>query len=272
MTSSKSMTWHATHLLRLVLKNRRILFAVTKVELKKKHSGSAFGALWLLLYPVLLLSIYLFIYAVVFRTQLPGYEGLGYAIYVFCGLIPFIGLSESLSAGTVCLRQNMHLIKNVMLPIELVPIRTVLASLATQMVGLAVLLVLVVGGGYASFKLLLLPVMILFQVLLLVGLVLILSAVAVALPDIGNIVNLLILLVMFVSPIGFTRSMVPDAFGVLIDLNPVSHMLEAFRYSLLVDYPFNGFKLLTYFVVSSSVFLLGSLFFVHFKGMLVDYE
>ena len=272
MISSKSMRWHPTHLLRLVLKNRRVLFAVTKVELEKRHSGSAFGRLWLLLYPLLLLSIYLFIYAVVFKTQLPGYEGLGYAIYVFCGLIPFIGLSESLSAGTVSLRQNMHLIKNVMLPIELVPMRAVFASLATQMVGMAVLLILVLWGGYASLKLLWLPLVLFFQVLLLVGLVLILSALAVALPDIGNVVNLLILLIMFVSPIGFTRDMVPGAFAILVDLNPVSHMLEAFRYSLLVNYPFNGFKLLMFVLLSSGVFLLGSLFFHRFKGVLVDYE
>ena len=105
-----------------------------------------------------------------------------------------------------------------------------------------------------------------------VGLVLILSALAVALPDIGNVVNLLILLIMFVSPIGFTRDMVPGAFAILVDLNPVSHMLEAFRYSLLVNYPFNGFKLLMFVLLSSGVFLLGSLFFHRFKGVLVDYE
>ena len=79
--------------------------------------------------------------------RLPGYMGIDYAIFVFCGLIPFIGMSKALTTGCLCLKQNMHLVKNVMLPIELVPIRTVLTSLAIQIVGLAILLLIIAFTG-----------------------------------------------------------------------------------------------------------------------------
>lgn len=269
---SRNFLGPAGAILGMAWRSRSILAAVTRVELEKRHSGSALGRAWLILHPMLLLSIYLFVYAVVFRMQLPGYQGLGYAAFVFCGLIPFIGLSESLSAGTLCIKQNMHLVKNVMLPIELVPIRTVLASLATQVVGMGVLAALLAVTGLWSVKLLLLPLVFALQVLLLIGLVFVLASLAVALTDVSYFVNLAIMLLMFVSPIGFTREMVPGPFAILIDLNPVSYMIEAYRYVLLADYPLVWGGNLAYAMMALGVFALGALFFQRFKGVLVDYE
>jgi lipopolysaccharide transport system permease protein len=255
-----------------VWRNRKVLAAVTRVELDKRYSGSALGRFWLVLHPLLLLCIYLFVYAVVFRMQLPGYSGLNYAIFVFCGLIPFIGLSESLSAGTMCIKQNMHLVKNVMLPIELVPIRSVLASMVTQVVGMGVLLFLLVITGQLSPKILLLPLVFALQVLMLVGLVFVLAPLAVALSDVSYFVNLSIMLLMFVSPIGFTRELVPGPFAILIDLNPVTYMIEAYRFALLPKYPFSPGANAGFVVLALACFGVGSLFFERFKGVLVDYE
>lgn len=268
----RSLAEAAYAIAHMAWRNRKVLYAVTGVELEKRHSGSALGRVWLLLHPLLLLSIYLFVYAVVFKMQLPGYQGLGYAAFVFCGLIPFIGLSESLSAGTMCIKQNMHLVKNVMLPIELIPIRTVFASLATQMVGLGVLLVLVVITGQASLKLALLPVVMVLQVLMLIGLIFVLAPLAVALNDISYFVNLIVMMLMFVSPIGFTREMVPGLAGLLIDINPVTYMIEAYRSVLLADYPITWAGSVGFSVMSLVCYAVGALFFDRFKGVLVDYE
>lgn len=259
-------------ILTMAIRNGRVLTAVTRVELEKRHSGSALGKFWLLLHPLLLLGIYLFVYAVVFHMQLPGYKGLDYALFVFCGLIPFIGLSESLASGCLCIKQNMHLVKNVMLPIELIPIRTVFASLATQMVGMMVLVILLAVAGLLSLKVLLLPLVLVLQLLMLIGIVFVLASLAVALTDVSYFVNLFVMLLMFVSPIGFTREMVPGPFAVLIDLNPVTYMIEAYRFVLLSDYSASVSALLGYSLLSLSCFLLGSLFFDRFKGVLVDYE
>lgn len=259
-------------LLGLAWRNRRVLRAVTRVELEKRYAGSALGLVWLGLHPLLLLAIYLFVYAVVFRTQLPGYAGPDYVLFVFCGLVPFIGLSEALSAGTLCIKQNMHLVKNVMLPIELVPVRSVLASLATQIAGLAILLALVAAAGHLSWKVLLLPVLLALQILMLVGLVLVLASLAVALADVGYFVNLFLLLLMFVSPIGYTRDMVPAPFTILVDANPVTYMAEAYRYALLGQHPLSVTALVAFAAIALACFALGAAFFDRFKGALVDYE
>lgn len=259
-------------LLSLSWRHRRVLAAVTRVELEKRYAGSLLGLLWLVAHPLLLLAIYLFVYAVIFRMQLPNYGGLDYALFVFCGLIPFIGLSEALSAGTLCLKQNMHLVKNVMLPIELVPVRSVLSSLATQGVGLAMLLVLLAAGGHLSWKALLLPAVLALQVLMLLGLVLVLASLAVALTDVGYFVNLLMLLLMFVSPIGYTREMVPQPFTILVDANPVTYMVETYRWVLLADRPFDAAAVGGFVAIALACYVAGAAFFRRFKGVLVDYE
>jgi lipopolysaccharide transport system permease protein len=262
----------AASLVRVAWENRRVLAAVTGVELEKRHAGSVLGRAWLVLHPLLLLSIYLFVYSVVFRMRLPGYSGLDYALFVFCGLVPYIGLSEALGAGSVCLKQNMHLVKNVMLPIELVPIRSVIASLATQMVGLALLIALLAAAGHASWKLALLPAVVALQVLMLVGVVLVLSSVAVALTDVSYFVNLALLLLLFVSPIGFTRDMVPAPFGLLVDANPVTYLVEAYRWVLLAGHPPDAVPLAVFVALALGCYAAGAAFFARFKGILVDYE
>ena len=83
---------------------------------------------WLFLQPALLLSVYLFVYLVVFKVRFPGFSRLDYVLYVFCGLVPFLGIIEAITLGAVSIKQNIHLVKNVMLPIELVPVRAVLVG------------------------------------------------------------------------------------------------------------------------------------------------
>lgn len=251
---------------------RNILAAVTRVELEKRYSGSALGLLWLALHPLLLLAIYLFVYSVVFRMQLSQYQGLDYAAFVFCGLIPFIGLSEALSAGTMSIKQNMHLVKNVMLPIELVPVRSVFASLATQLVGLAILIVFLAATGHLSWKALLLPLLVALQVLMLIGLVLVLAPLAVVLTDVSYFVNLALMLLMFVSPIGYTREMVPPPFTILVDANPVTYMANAYREVLLSGQPLSATTIATFAVIAIACYAAGASFFSRFKSALADHE
>jgi lipopolysaccharide transport system permease protein len=256
----------------VIMRHRKILMSVTRLELAKRYSGSTFGLAWVFLYPALLLSIYLFVYLVIFKMRFPGYSEMDYTLYVFCGLIPYLGFMESLTAGAVCIKQNMHLVRNVMLPIELIPVRTVAVGLVSQAVALVILIILAVANGTLSIHVLWLPLVILLQALFLIGIVLIISALAVALPDVSYFVNLAVLFLIFVSPIGFKPDMVPGHFWPLIYLNPVHYMTDAFRASILANHPIDAASLVTYAVICIASFTLGSAFFKRFKGVLVDYE
>jgi lipopolysaccharide transport system permease protein len=258
--------------LRTILRHRKILLSVTRVELAKRYSGSAFGLAWVFLYPALLLSIYLFVYLVIFKMRFPGYSEIDYTLFVFCGLIPYMGFMESLTVGALSIKQNMHLIRNVMLPIELIPVRAVALGLASQSVALVILFALAISNNSLSIHILWLPIILLLQAMLLIGIVLVVSALAVALPDVSYFVNLGVLLLMFVSPIGFKPDMVPEGFTALIYLNPVHYMTDAFRSSILSNHTIDVTSLGIYALVCILIFSLGSAFFSRFKDVLMDYE
>src|SRR5450759_5161079 len=140
-----------TAMVRTLAQHARLLVSITRVELSKKYAGSVLGASWIILQPALLLSVYLFVYLVVFKMRFPGFSHLDYVLYVFCGLVPYLGTIDAITLGAVSIKQNIHLVKNVMLPIELVPVRAVLVGMASQFVSITFVLVLVTGSRALSW-------------------------------------------------------------------------------------------------------------------------
>lgn len=262
----------SNYMLRMLYKNRGVLLSVTRLELVKRYSGSVFGTLWVFLQPALLLSIYLFVYMVIFKMRFPGYSQLDYVVYVFTGLVPYIGFMESVNTGCMAVKQNIHLVKNVMLPIELIPARYVAVSMVSQFVSLAMVLVLVIINGSISVHLVWLPIVILLQVMFLLGLVWIVSAIAVALPDISYFMGLITLLLLFISPIGFKPDMVPDSLSFMIFLNPIFYLTEMFRATMVYGAWPELNVVLIYIGMCLTTFAIGATFFRKFKGVLVDYE
>jgi lipopolysaccharide transport system permease protein len=260
------------HTSRLIVGNRRLLASITRVELAKRHAGSILGLTWVVLQPVLLLSVYLFVYLVVMRIRFPGYSRFDYVLYVFCGLVPYLGFMEALTSGTTSIKQNIHLVKNVMLPIELIPVRSVLVGMVGQFVSLGIVLVLIAFSGSLTPRIVLLPLAVLLQVMWLIGLTWILSSVAVVLPDITYFLNLFIFLLMFVSPIGFRTDMVPDRLRFTLYLNPVFYLTQVFRATLLATEHASVKVWIVYAAMSLGTFAIGSVFFRAFKDVLVDYE
>jgi lipopolysaccharide transport system permease protein len=260
------------HVLRTIVRHRRVIAATTAIELRKRYAGSALGPLWLLLHPLLLLGMYLFVFLVVFKVRFPGYSDFGYVLYVFAGLVPYLGFSEAVGAGSLAIKTNVHLVKNVMLPIELVPVRTVATALATQMVALFLLALLAAGGGELSPRLAALPLVLVLQFLLILGVVFVVSALGVIVQDIAYFVNLALLLLIFLSPIGFTPAMLPDGWQGIVWINPLFYMMEAFRFALLGSYAADPRALAGFAVIAVAAFAAGSLLFVRVKNALIDYE
>ncbi len=260
----------ASRMARLIIRNRRLLASITRVELAKRHAGSILGMMWVVLQPSLFLAVYLFIYMVVFPVRLQNFGRFDFVTYVFCGLVPYLGFMEALTTGGQSIRQNIHLVKNVMLPIELVPVRAVLVGMASQFVSTGFVIILVAINGSLSPQILWLPVVIALQMMWLVGLTWILSSVTVALPDITYFVNLFVMLLMFVSPIGFRD--VPQGFRWVVLLNPIYYLTEMYRDSMLYGRLPSPAVLSIYVAMCVLTFALGGTFFERFKGVLVDYE
>jgi lipopolysaccharide transport system permease protein len=252
---------------------RRVLYASAKAELKKRYAGSLLGPAWAFVYPLLFLSMYLFVWLVVMKMREPGLGRLDYVLFVFSGLVPFLYLMDTLTYSAVVIKQNIQLVKSVIMPIDLIATRTVVVGLASHAVGLALLVGLSVVNGNASWRLAYLPVLLAVQLLWLVGLAWILAPLGVMLPDVAHLIGILSILLMFISPIAFKPEMVPPGYRAVVQLNPVSYMVGAYRWVILGPGDAQRAAPAAAFVVLSlTVFIIGALFCRRFKGLVVDFE
>lgn len=262
----------APALLALLWRHRRVLIATTRLELAKKYAGSALGFVWIGLHPILFLSAYIIVFMVIFRLTLPGLTELGYVAYVFSGLIPFITLMEVATTAPVVIRQNLHLIKNVIMPLELVPARVALSALTVQLAALALLAVILLADLSLGWKLLLLPAVMILAAFFLAGLALALAPIGVIVQDLGHGIGIAMNLLMFISPIAFRPDMVPPLVRALVVLNPATYLIEAYRAVLLPDYEPSMIRLTLFVLLSLALFEIGCRVTRRFKHTIVDYE
>lgn len=254
----------------LLLAHRQMLAATCWNDLRARFAGSVLGLAWLILYPCLLLGTYAVVYLFIFKVRFPGLGSAEYVMLIFCGLIPFMGFSEALATGVSSVTSNASLIKNTLFPIDLIPVKAVLTSQATQLVGLAgLLLVLALSGKLTVFALLCIPIWC-AQILFTVGLIWVLSSLNVFARDLQSVVAVLTMVLMMVSPIAYTEEMIPDALQPFLRLNPLYYLIVAYQNVLMRGQLPPAHVLATLGVLALSSFFLGSLFFARMKRVFVD--
>jgi lipopolysaccharide transport system permease protein len=251
-------------------RHRRILWATSLNDARARYLGTAFGFGWAIVYPLLFLGIYGTVYSKIFLIRVPGFTTVEYIQIIFCGLVPFIGFSEALSAGTTAVTGNKGLIRNTLFPIELIPVKTVLTSSVTLFASLVMLMALIWSQGNLHATQLLVPYVLALQLLFSIGVAWILSAITVFVPDMGQVIGIVVLVLMIVSPIAYVREMVPENLRAFLLPNPLYYLITLYR-----DLAFFGIlwkKMLLFFTVVTLVtFEFGWFLFNRLKGLFVDY-
>ncbi len=252
-------------------KYRNILYQTTINDIKTRHAGSVLGIFWLLVYPLLFLGTYAIVYLYIFKVRFQLLTSNEYVALIFCGLIPFLGFSEAVSLGVPSVASSANLIKNTLFPIELVPVKAVLIGQATQVVGTGMLLVVLLFLGklsiWSPFFLLVWVCQLLFSV----GLIWILSSLNVYIRDIQNIISIVILVLMMLSPIAYTEEMVPQGIRHLLALNPLYYMIMAYQSVLMLGH-FPPLRIIIPFsIMSIFLFIFGYWFFDRMKQLLSDH-
>lgn len=254
----------------LLAQHRRMLGATTRHDIRAKYAGSVLGLAWLGLYPLLFLGTYALVYLYVFKVRFALFDSNEYVALIFCGLIPFLGFAESLGLGVGSVTANASLIKNTLFPIELIPVKAVLVSQCTQVVGTVMLLAVLLLLGRFSPWWGLLPVIWGAQVLFCVGLLWILASLNVYFRDLQNLVSVSILLLMMLSPIAYTVDMVPDGLRGFLKLNPLFYLIVCYQDSLMLGrLPRDG-SLAVLLVIGLTTFWGGHVFFQRMKRVFAD--
>lgn len=234
-----------------------LLYQLTQREIKARYKQSIIGYFWVLLNPLAQLAVYSFVFSIVFAFPAP----IPYPIFLFSALLPWTFFQNALMSATQSLVVNDSLLKKISFPREIIPYSVVFSKvvdfLFSSLVFILFLFVYQVMPASSWWI-----VLILFgiQVFLTVGLSLFLSAANLFYRDIQYLANLLIMLWMYMSPIVYPVSMVPQKYLWLYKLNPLVGIIEGYR-SALFGYPFewsiiiwSGVSSIVIFVVSYVLF------------------
>ena len=258
------------HIAEIILKRRRVLLMASYIDVKRRYAGTVFGLLWLVLYPVSFLTIYLFVYLVLLQVKFPDFSNVEYVLFVFSGLVPYVSLMESASKSSSCIRQNMNLVTNSIVPLDLLPARSVLIALLGQLIGVTALIILAILSDNLTWKILTLPVAMALFTIFLLGVSYFIAIIGVFLPDIDQVIGLFLLFLMFMSPIAFQPEMVPDTLRFVVFVNPIYYMLEPFRWAVFADYQMVTGHYFVPLAISLVVFVGGSRIFIQLKEQAID--
>jgi ABC-type polysaccharide/polyol phosphate export permease len=251
------------HNLRKLPRYRGLIQSLVARELKARYRGSVLGFFWSFINPLLLLSIYSFVFSVVLPgTRPPSIEP--YALFMFCGILPWTWFSASLSEASGVLMSSGNLIKKVLFPAEILPIVTVLANMVHFFLGLPILgaFLLYYRAPLQLSELVWFPVVVFVQWLLTTGFAFLLSALTVHFRDIRDILSNLLTFWFFATPIIYPMSEAPGFGRALLNANPVTHLVISYQEILFYPGPFGHWKWLVILLFFSGlVFLLGYFLF-----------
>ncbi len=203
---------------------------LAKREIDARYRGSVLGVIWAFVVPMLMLGVYTFVFSVVFRIrwEVPMEENGAFALILFSGLIIFNLFSECVTRAPGLMLENVSYIKKVVFPLEIMPWVSMLVALFNAAVSLLILLVFyLIVHGLPHLTVLLLPVVLFPFVLLIVGLGWFLASMGVFLRDVQPLVGVMTTMMMFLSPIFYPLSAIPETYRGFIQLNPLTPVLNA---------------------------------------------
>ena len=260
------------HFVRNLVERRALVAQLVRRDFQMRYVGSIAGWAWGVVHPLVQLGVWYFIFQVCLKMTLPeGSVTTNYPMYLFCGFLPWMLFQETVTRSAGSLVEQSNLITRTVFPSEVVPVSIFLSSLIHHLIGLALF---IVSSVFILNKLspmvMLLPLYMVFLGLLAVGVGWIVSSLHVYLRDTGQVLNVVMTLWFWLTPIMIPEDRIPPRFHFLVAWNPMSWMVRAYRNRLL-DPNWPGWKELAVLSISSAaMFVIGGLFFRHLKRGFAD--
>jgi lipopolysaccharide transport system permease protein len=257
--------------IRSIWRHRELLFGTLVVELRSTYAGSVLGLSWVVVAPLMLMIIYASVYLLIFRVTLPGLRPIDYVFLTSTGLAAFVTFGNSLGAGTNSVLRNKQVLLNAVFPAELLPVRAVLTACPPLVFGGLVLMALSPIFGQGGWKVLLVPVIALFQIMFMCGVAWILSLLTLLIRDIQHLIQYVTTVLLIVTPIGFTINMVPAGIALMVKLNPLAYYVLSYQALIVFDRWPEPKDMAVIVVMSTTTFLAGYWIFQKAKFAFYDY-
>jgi lipopolysaccharide transport system permease protein len=235
-----------------------LIFSLARRELAARYKGSVLGIVWAVLTPVVMIGIFTFIFAGIFGARFgAGGSAWDYALYLFCGLLPWTAFQEAVQLSSNAIVSHSNLVKRVVFPLETLPVAQALSTLANQAFGtLALVAAGVIIRQEIHPTLLWLPVLMLPQLVATLGAAWFIASLGVFLRDIVQGVALLLMAWMYLTPIIYPETIVPEKFRPLINVNPFTPLIRNYRRIILEGAApdWRGLAYFTLFAVIAFIF------------------
>ena len=249
--------------------HRELLFSLTRREIVSRYKQTFFGLGWSLLQPILQTIVYTIAFSLVLKTS--SAEGIPYTIFVFANLTLWTYFSTTTINAMNSLRSNTALITKVSFPREIIPIASILSGLFDFTVTFVVLIILnAIFGFYPNIKFLYIPAILAVEILFILDLALVLSVFTVVRRDLTYIVQFLITLYMFLTPVFFTIQALPKQLQDFYYVNPMGAIIDAFKNVVFYNYEPRWYSLLIALVSLILIFIPSYKFFKRAEKYFAD--
>ncbi|WP_297324717.1 ABC transporter permease [Nitrosomonas sp.] len=238
-----------------------------KREVIGRYRGSFLGLLWSFINPILMLTVYTFVFSVVFKVRLDQETGIyddkfAFALLLFAGLIIFNLFSECVSRAPGLILTNVNYVKKIIFPLEILPWVALGSALFHAGISFLVLLTfLLIINHPIHWMLIYLPIIIFPFLLLIMGLSWLLASIGVFVRDIGQFIGLILTVLLFMSPIFYPASALPESVRDYLFLNPLTFIIEQTRGVILHGQSPDWLGLTIYYLIALPVAWIGLMWF-----------
>lgn len=246
---------------------RELLWVLTARDVKVRYKQTVLGAAWAVLRPVTAMLIFSIVFGRL--AKMPS-DGIPYPVFVYAALLPWTFFANAVSASGQSLVGSTHLVSKVYFPRLIIPLSSIGAGVVDLLISTVILLLMMLWYGVGwSVHLLAAPLLLIAVVFTALGIGTLLSALTVAYRDFTHITPFMVQIWMYVTPVVFPISLVPERWQWLLYLNPMTGMVEGFR-SAFLDRPFDYVGLSISLTVSILIFLIGVAYFEKVERRFAD--
>ncbi len=248
--------------------SRELFYFLAWRDMKTRYAQAAIGAGWAIIQPLLTTIIFTVVFS--YWAKIPS-DGLPYPIFAYAAILPWTLFARSLERSTLSVVSEGGLIKKVYFPRLIIPVVSTFINLVDFAVGFTILIIMMLWYQlWPTWGILALPLFVCMAVMTSLSVSLWLSAINVKYRDVASVVPLLTQLWMFASPVLYPSSIVPERLQSLYALNPMTGVIEGFRWALLGKQPPNWFMVMISLCAVSALFMAGVVFFKRVERTFAD--
>ena len=255
-----------------LLRHRHLIRELVSRDIRSRYVGSVAGLFWSILNPALQLALYTLVFSLFLGHRFGSEGSTGvFALNLFAALLPWMAIQEGVVRSSRTFIENANIIKKQRFPLEALPFSVLISAVVHQLLGTAVFLVVLAVTQLTDFRFLVLIFpLFAIQILMTYGLAAMAASLNVFFRDVAQLLGVLFMLFFWVTPIVYPRSRAPEPYQFLLFLNPLTHLVEAYRFAFLGAPEPSPWGLLYWAAVSVGFYRLGRYVLDRTRNQLVD--